>query len=216
MVTEQDKEHTRNIILTFAGLHRDPSTFPDLSVEEIQIRRQIWWALVSIDLQVALASGLPPLIDCSFYAVQSINEAPEGTTLRPSLPGADSKSVLGILVGGKIRFGQMANEFLHILHSTSLGKSGIDRCLEITRRINEEMVSRQNQIETLAQNFPERGVIGGVSREENIVNTTENNSILARFAKVLLSLLAAKPYPIIYGPVRRHNLMQYLFEKDPT
>ncbi|KAH8889415.1 hypothetical protein GQ53DRAFT_216107 [Thozetella sp. PMI_491] len=41
------------------GLHRDPSEFPQLSVFSGEIRRRLWFAIMDMDLQVALLCNLP-------------------------------------------------------------------------------------------------------------------------------------------------------------
>ncbi len=44
------------------GLHRDPQLF-DLPPWEINTRRQIWWHIMQVDSALALATGLPVLVD---------------------------------------------------------------------------------------------------------------------------------------------------------
>ena len=36
-----------------------------------------WWTMVSLDAQVALASGLPPMVESKLYDVNPIDEADE-------------------------------------------------------------------------------------------------------------------------------------------
>lgn len=179
------------------------------------MRRQLWWALVCIDSQVALASGLPPLIDCSFYSISYLSEAPEADFTRQVPQHRSSKTILGLLVGGKTRFFQKANKFLQILHSTTLQKNDIDDILVIAQEIEKEMASRQQQIEAIEHHLLQQATVSAGSDDEKIINRAENSPVFGRFARMMLSLLAMKPYAIICGPARRHGLSSYLHEKAP-
>lgn len=43
-------------------LHRDPSSYPELSACEVEIRRRVWATVMFLDLDAAIESGLPPCI----------------------------------------------------------------------------------------------------------------------------------------------------------
>lgn len=60
-------------VANMLGLHRDPNHFPQLSPIEAEVRRRIWWQLVHIDVCVAVAAGLPPLIGFQ-WDVQTLSE----------------------------------------------------------------------------------------------------------------------------------------------
>ncbi len=42
----------------FLGLHRDPSTFRGVSAFDAEMRRRLWWHLVSLESRAAEDSGL--------------------------------------------------------------------------------------------------------------------------------------------------------------
>ncbi|KAH0562725.1 hypothetical protein GP486_002618 [Trichoglossum hirsutum] len=45
-----------------AGLHRDPSEFPDVSLFEGELRRRLWMTVVEMDLQASLLCGMPIMV----------------------------------------------------------------------------------------------------------------------------------------------------------
>ena len=55
------------------GLHKDPThyKFDPISAE---VRRRIWWHVVHLDVSIAVASGLPPIIDLHCWDVQKPTE----------------------------------------------------------------------------------------------------------------------------------------------
>ncbi|KAF2811337.1 uncharacterized protein BDZ99DRAFT_273857 [Mytilinidion resinicola] len=57
------------------GLNREPSLFQaSLSTTAAEVRRRVWWHVFRIDVLVALASGLPPLIDRDSWDVRMLSE----------------------------------------------------------------------------------------------------------------------------------------------
>lgn len=74
-------------VANMLGLHKDPKHFPQFDLVEGEVRRRVWWQLVHIDVCVAVAAGLPPLIDLQSWDVQPLSEVkdeligtPAGTT----------------------------------------------------------------------------------------------------------------------------------------
>ena len=55
------------------GLHRDPELF-DFEPWEVQTRRRLWWYIMLLDNQIAISSGLPPLINTRYSDVRMIGE----------------------------------------------------------------------------------------------------------------------------------------------
>jgi Fungal specific transcription factor domain len=45
-----------------AGLHRDPSEFPDIPIFEGELRRRFWMTIVEMDLATALINGMPIML----------------------------------------------------------------------------------------------------------------------------------------------------------
>lgn len=110
---------------TLLGLHSDPSHFPRLDPIEAEVRRRLWWHIVHFDVNVAIASGLPPIIDTGSWDVQGTTEVKEelwgtraameyeagvfsGPIMRDHVeqPGTEHRSMVstsGILVAGKLK-----------------------------------------------------------------------------------------------------------------
>lgn len=181
---------------------------------DVHVRRQIWWSIVSIDAQVAFAAGLPPILDCRLYNVENVSEL-SGSQIREDFEshGNASKSILGIFIGGRFAFYKKGNEILHLLHSSLLSERDLDRILEITRDIKVDMDNRTEQISSIEQLHSSPESCDG--SDIDAIRHTESNAALAQFAKILFALWAAKPYSVMYGPMRRHNLLPALRKKEP-
>lgn len=63
-------------VANILGLHKDPANFPQLGRIEGEVRRRVWWQLVHIDVCLAVAAGLPPLVPFP-WDVQPITELKE-------------------------------------------------------------------------------------------------------------------------------------------
>lgn len=196
----------------YLGLHKDPSRFHETSATEIQTRRQLWWNVITIDTQVAFASGLPPLIESGSYDVETVSELTDAFTSNEATD-RHRKSILGIFINGKFFFYKKSGELLRLLHSNRLSKEDIDGILTITREIQDDVNARQAQIAAVEQNVDNADQLPG--NESAALERTQSNPILRQFTSILLSMFAAKPYAIMYGPIRRHNLLPYLQEKEP-
>ena len=62
-------------IAQMLGLNKDPSHFLHISPVTAEIRRRLWWHVLFQDSMIALAAGLPPLIDDSSWDVKPVSEA---------------------------------------------------------------------------------------------------------------------------------------------
>lgn len=126
-------------VANLLGLHKDPSHFPAISAIEAETRRRVWWHLVHIDVCVAIASGLPPIVDASSWDVEGISELKEehiGTAIGTQYDVAVKKverphdtvddprshanrsmiSTAGILVAGKLMYSRKYVVLAHCLH----------------------------------------------------------------------------------------------------
>ncbi|KAK0100344.1 hypothetical protein ONS96_007624 [Cadophora gregata f. sp. sojae] len=197
------------------GLHKDPASFPDLSVIDIQVRRQLWWSLVAVDVQVALAAGLPPIIDCTTCKVQDSSEAPEDLP-HLGIPAQDhQKSILGVLVRGKVEFYRKTSRILSVIHSNRFSREDLDHILSLIHVIRSDLYSRIEQITEIESKLASQDELLNGHDNMSMLRQTQSNPVLAQFGKAVLTLLSAKPYAIIQGPVRRQKLETYLEEKDP-
>ena len=65
------------------GLNKEPSQFKQIPPIAAEVRRRVWWHVFNVDVLVAVASGLHPLIDQDSWDVQPVCELKEeyiGTT----------------------------------------------------------------------------------------------------------------------------------------
>jgi hypothetical protein len=56
------------------GLNKDPGCFKSLDPVTAEVRRRLWWHVFHVDVLVAMASGLPPLIDRNSFDVRMVSE----------------------------------------------------------------------------------------------------------------------------------------------
>lgn len=54
-----------------AGLHRDPSEFPEVSIFDGEIRRRLWMTIVELDLGASLVYGMPFVLHAGQFTCRS-------------------------------------------------------------------------------------------------------------------------------------------------
>ena len=203
-------EKSKELIL--AGLHKDPSNFSKLSAVETCIRRQLWWTLVSLDVQVAYSSGLPPVISFEYSDVLQITELAEDLASesfhicasRTDSTGAD-RLLLRVFAAAKFEFYRRSRDLLHSLHNDSLREADVDEIIKITRNIREILDSKKAQIEAV-HTVDQADLMSAES-------TTLTTDTFAQFARSVLSMLATKPFSVMYGPLRRAGLLHVLRDR---
>lgn len=167
-----------------------------------------------VDVQVAVASGLPPLIAAGSFDVKTVHEGPEAALSRPlSGPASESQTILGIFLAGRIDYLLLGSKTLHMVHSASFGKTELRQVLDMIQELFTELEFRRRRIlviqETLASTYP------SADNQDDLVKLSESNPRLARFTQTLLAMLKFKPYTVLYGQARRHGLFDYLMEQEP-
>lgn len=134
-VTMREEEPLKSIafaglalrVANMLGLHRDPSHHLDMDPVEAEERRRCWWHLIHLDVLLAIASGLPPIVDLESWDVRQISEckddllgtvttgncedltsnpnaSPKESGVPPQATDESLVSVAGILAGGKLRY----------------------------------------------------------------------------------------------------------------
>ena len=92
------------------GLHRDPSHFKaTISPVNAEVCRRVWWHVFHVDVLVAMASGLPPLIERGSWDTAMVSELyeehigwlPETSTDNTTEESPRPTSPLGIWLRGK-------------------------------------------------------------------------------------------------------------------
>ena len=172
---------------------------------EVHVRRQLWWSLVALDAQIALASGLPCVIETSFYDVQPVTELAESAiSCAPTEGAATIKEILRTFIGGKFEFYRLTGRFMRLLNNNIINEQDLCDILEIIRTIQADLYSRRERVSLIMQTATANG------------GAPEGAPVLSKLTKIILSMLAAKPYAVMYGPIRRHGLLDTLREKEPT
>ncbi|KAB8596084.1 hypothetical protein FH972_025793 [Carpinus fangiana] len=201
------------------GLHKDPSNFPGISIIEAEVRRRVWWQLLTCDTAVALASGLVPLIDPSAWDVQPISELTESRLMdlagqsEPSTLNYPRHSILGVLAGGRLQYIRHANALIRILNMSRLTREDVDRSLVIVSKVQADLADRVRRVAEIENNMPDEEP--ELTPFRSLVQTSETSPRLARWARAILSLLSLKTQGILYGPVRRAGLLRYYLQRVP-
>lgn len=205
---------TRNRSLTnFSGLHQDPLEYGSLSESECQLRRNLWWTLVAIDAQVAFAAGLPPLMPNGAHNVKPISAALPSDSQRdssscPAQRGSDS--LVSLFIAGKYLFYGRSSAFLLAIHKRTLDEHDLEKILEITDSIETDLKRYKSEISAREQ------VSNGENNSDGSASPESATSpYFPELAKMVLSMYAAKPYAIMYGPLRRHGLLHLLRRRQP-
>lgn len=171
---------------------------------DMHVRRQLWWIIVSFDAQIALASGLPCIIETTFYDVEPVSELSETAIAMAPTEGAGTiKDMLRTFVSGRFEFYRLSGRFLRILHGNTIQERDLDELMEITRAIQGDLYSRRERIQMI------------MTAASNNGRALEGSAVLSKFSKMVMSMLASKPYAVMYGPLRRHGLLGKLREKEP-
>lgn len=105
------------------------------------------------------------------------------------------------------------SDFLRLLNGYRITEADINDILGITRKVKQDMEMRKRQIARVANLAQEPWAGQSMSSEQ--LRATESSPVLASFATSVLSMLAARPYAIMYGPLRQHGLLPHLKVKEP-
>jgi hypothetical protein len=105
------------------------------------------------------------------------------------------------------------SEFLRLLNSHSITEADVDNILRIAHDIGQEVHKRKDEISRAANSSLVTEPTQPISLEQ--LRNIESSPVLASFAKSVLSMLAAKPYAIMYGPLRQHGLLTYSQAREP-
>lgn len=161
--------------------------------------------MASLDAQVALASGLPSIIETRYYDVAPITELSETAISSPPVQGSETIKEIGrIFVSGRFEFYRRMNDFIHLLHNDHLNENDLDKLLTIVRDNQKDCYNRREQVAMAVQN----SITGGAP--------ATGTDVFSKFAKMVICMWAAKPLAILYGPLRRHGLLERLHEKEPA
>ncbi|KAK6353084.1 hypothetical protein TWF696_005074 [Orbilia brochopaga] len=208
-----------------AGLHREPSTFKGLNEVEREVRRRIWWHIIYLDVQAAIATGLPPLggSDENAFDTQMVSELKDeyiGTKTTPEdiqkeeaatrsnctgLPDSLLKMRLStamIAAVGRYEATKVLRKLVSSLFSVKLPqKQDVTAMGRIICDLQTKIDERINRIP--ARGIPEMGFVppGGPDEE----NSTEAEKLenFNGWARTMLSLMYDKCFSVLYQPFLR-------------
>ncbi|KAI9664555.1 MAG: hypothetical protein M1821_006001 [Bathelium mastoideum] len=186
------------------GLHRDPQHFKSLDPISAEVRRRIWWHVVHLDVSIAVASGLPPIIDLHCWDVQKPTELKDeaigtpdglqydrsvaaGNRVRDSaddpedVNGHSMVSTGGVLAGGKFSSTYLMRKALSKLCArTSPSVEDQSDMRAWFRNMSEDLAAR---IERIPQG-PSNRRSGSVRQPDDVI---EYRMRLNKWARLLLS-----------------------------
>jgi hypothetical protein len=210
------------------GLHRDGSLF-GLSEVDCEVRRRVWWHIVYLDVQGAIATGLPPLGGSGedLYDTKMISElkdefigGPAGATClaAPSYPrGAPGNKMLHpcqatldnpnspamILAAGRYESTIILRKIITRLFSIKPAQK--TDFFEMRKSICELSSRLEEKIGKIpARGIPEMGVIP--AHDPEFLTTDERFSDAERaivfngWARIMLSMMADRAFGVLYQP----------------
>ncbi|KAF3088044.1 hypothetical protein TWF102_003457 [Orbilia oligospora] len=210
-----------------AGLHREPSSFRGLNEVEREVRRRIWWHIIYLDVQAAIATGLPPLggSDESAFDTQMVSELKDEYIGAPSPVTAedikkDEAAVMNSCTGlpdgllntrsstamiaavGRYEATRVLRRLVSSLFSVRVPqKQDVTAMGKIICDLQEKIDERINRIP--ARGIPEMGFVppGGADEE----NSTEAEKLenFNGWARTMLSLMYDKCFSVLYQPFLR-------------
>ncbi|KAI9688463.1 MAG: hypothetical protein M1822_001412 [Bathelium mastoideum] len=208
------------------GLHRDPQHFKSLDPISAEVRRRIWWHVVHLDVSIAVASGLPPIIDLHCWDVQKPTELKDeaigtpdglqydrsvaaGNRVRDSaddpedVNGHSMVSTGGVLAGGKFSSTYLMRKALSKLCArTSPSVEDQSDMRAWFRNMSEDLAAR---IERIPQG-PSNRRSGSVRQPDDVI---EYRMRLNKWARLLLSGFIDRNW-IICHPILKTSLQQGL------
>lgn len=158
------------------------------------------------------------MIESKLYHIEQPDEYDELETAKdqPSVLTQRPKTILGIFVGGRYTFYHHMSELLRIINNYRVTKANVDDILKVSQEICHDMNKRRNQIAQLSQTVQHtQEPWPGQPMTPEEMRQVQSSPVLASLAASVLSMLAVRPYAIMYGPLRQHGLLSYLKEKEP-
>lgn len=154
------------------------------------------------------------MIESKLYQVEQPKELDELCSQPPQPDNMSevSRTVLGVFVGGRYTFYHHMSDLLRIVNGYHVTESDVDELLRIASIIKRELESRKEEILSIAWQPQEARVGQPITSDE--IQGIQLSPQLASFANKVLTMLAAKPFAIMYGPLKQHGLLSYLKSKE--
>ncbi|KAI5844402.1 fungal-specific transcription factor domain-containing protein [Morchella snyderi] len=205
------------------GLHRDGSLFK-LSEVECEVRRRVWWHIMYLDVQGAIATGLPPLGGSGddLYDTKMVSELrDEYIGLAPGAPDPVTpmtphnsrcqefhkekidirSSPAMILAVGRYESTILLRKIITRLFAIRGSKRS--DLMEMGKMIYELKMSLEKKISRIpARGIPEMGFIPPVDSKggPEVPNEVERTVVFNSWARIMLSLLSDRAFGVLYQP----------------
>lgn len=205
------------------GLHRDGSLF-ELSEVECEVRRRVWWHIMYLDVQGAIATGLPPLGGSGddLYDTKMVSELrDEYIGLAPGAPDPVTpmtphnsrcqefhkekidirSSPAMILAVGRYESTILLRKIITRLFAIRGSKRS--DLMEMGKMIYELKMSLEKKISRIpARGIPEMGFTPpvGSKGEPEVPNEVERAVVFNSWARIMLSLLSDRAFGVLYQP----------------
>ncbi|EPS43547.1 hypothetical protein H072_2486 [Dactylellina haptotyla CBS 200.50] len=210
-----------------AGLHREPNSFKGLNEVEREVRRRVWWHIIYLDVQAAIATGLPPLggSDESAFDTEMVSElkdeyigAPSPVTaedikkdeaaamntctgLPDGLLNTRSSSAM-IAAVGRYEATRVLRRLVSSLFSVKVPqKQDVSAMGKIICDLQAKIDERINRIP--ARGIPEMGFVPPGAPDEENSTEAEKLENFNGWARTMLSLMYDKCFSVLYQPFLR-------------
>ncbi|KAF3913143.1 hypothetical protein AA313_de0202979 [Arthrobotrys entomopaga] len=209
-----------------AGLHREPKSFKGLNEIEREVRRRIWWHIVYLDVQAAIATGLPPLggSDELAFDTEMVSELKDEFIGAPSISPEDIKkdeeSVMNTCTGlpdgllktrsssamiaavGRYEATRVLRRLVSSLFSVRVPqRQDVSTMGKIICDLQAKIDERINRIP--ARGIPEMGFVPPGAPDEENSTEAEKLENFNGWARTMLSLMYDKCFSVLYQPFLR-------------
>ncbi|KAI5795782.1 fungal-specific transcription factor domain-containing protein [Geopyxis carbonaria] len=198
------------------GLHRDGSLF-GLGEIECEVRRRVWWHIMHLDIQGAIATGLPPLggsgeDQFDTRMVSELRDECIGSAVFPDTPVCSARGSPAAEGAPYCEYPKTKTSPAMILavgryETAILIRKIITRLLGIKPphktdivELGEKIYNLKTNIERKIARIPARGLpeMGFIPGGENVEE--EREGVFNSWARIMLSMLSDRAYGVLYQP----------------
>lgn len=203
------------------GLHRDGSLF-NLTEIECEVRRRVWWHIMYLDIQGAIAAGLPPLggsgedqfdtkmvselrdeyIGCASPGNPTPRRSPSPADSPMSSTSSTSRSKTSpamILAVGRYETTILLRKIIScLLGIKAPNKHDLAQMGEMIYTLKSKLEARIVRIP--ARGLPELGFIPPREPASDAGVDARDEVVFNSWARIMLSMLSDRAYGVLYQP----------------
>ena len=184
------------------GLHRDGSLF-DLKEVDCEVRRRVWWHIMHLDIQGAIATGLPPLGGSSEDQFDTrmpselCDEFIGSDLVTSGRETANTTSPAMILAVGRYETTVLLRKI--IVRLLGIKPPRKDDITEMGQMIHGLKVKLEERIARIpARGLPEMGFLPQHHQQEEINDIKEREGVFNSWARIMLSMMSDRAYGVLY------------------